>query len=483
MICLRDGELRQRGRALRKVGYDMRGVDWLIVGAGMTGAVVAERIASQLEQSVLVIDRRPHIGGNAYDHPDHGMLVHQYGPHIFHTNSERVWTYLSRFTEWRPYFHHVPGLIDGRLVPVPFNLNSILALFPPRMADNLCDALVQRYGFGSRVPVLRLREQEGGDLRFLADYVYTRVFEGYTLKQWGMRPDELSPSVTARVPILVSRDDRYFQDRYQAMPRGGYTAMFNRVLDNPRIRVELGVDFQDAVVAAPNARVVFTGPIDEFFKYVYGPCPTEACVSSGAMGSTNPANRSGRSTIPMSSISPVSPTSAIERMPKPRANSYHRVSAALHAWPQRTLLPDTERVVVRRARALSDGSGRLDGKSLLRWTVGRLRLLQHGSGLRACTHLVRKADCPARNRCIAQESPHFCCLGYRRRSATFGGTLPSSLLGWSAADQGGKQIGGRSRFHWRVLSGASAGAVRFSVRCRIRDHSHALHDAYGGDVL
>jgi UDP-galactopyranose mutase len=247
--------------------------DWLIVGAGFTGAVLAERIATQLDQSVLVIDRRGHIAGNAYDCPENGLLVHRYGPHIFHTNSERVWAYLSRFTAWRPYFHHVLGMVDGRPVPVPFNLNSILALFPPRMADRLCDTLIERFGFGQKVPILKLRTEADSELRFLADYVYANVFEGYTLKQWGMRPEELSPSVTARVPVFVSRDDRYFQDRYQAMPRDGYTALFQRLLDHPRISVELNVEYRDALSAVPHDRTVFTGPIDEFFDYTHGPLP------------------------------------------------------------------------------------------------------------------------------------------------------------------------------------------------------------------
>jgi UDP-galactopyranose mutase len=251
----------------------MRRWDWLIVGAGFTGAVMAERIATELDQSVLVIDRRDHIAGNAYDSLENGLLLHRYGPHIFHTNSERVWTYLSRFTAWRPYFHHVLGVVDGRQVPVPFNINSILALFPPRMADRLCDSLVTRFGFGQKVPILTLRAEVDPDLRFLADYVYARVFAGYTLKQWGMRPEELSPGVTARVPIFVSRDDRYFQDRYQAMPRGGYTALFRRLLDHPRITVELNVEYREALAAGRHDRVVFTGPIDEFFDYAHGPLP------------------------------------------------------------------------------------------------------------------------------------------------------------------------------------------------------------------
>jgi UDP-galactopyranose mutase len=270
--------------------------DWLIVGAGFTGAVLAEQIASRLDQSVLVIDRRGHIGGNAYDSPQDGLLVHRYGPHIFHTNSERVWRYLSRFTAWRPYFHRVLGMVDGQLVPIPFNLNAILALFPPRMADRLCDTLIARYGFGQKVPILKLRAEDDADLRFLADYVYSRVFEGYTLKQWGVRPEALSPGVTARVPVLVSRDDRYFQDRYQAMPRLGYTALFRRLLDHPRITVELDVEYKDALAAVRHDRTVFTGPIDEFFGYAHGPLPyrslrferrAEAASDGLAVGTVN----------------------------------------------------------------------------------------------------------------------------------------------------------------------------------------------------
>ncbi len=251
----------------------MRHWDWLIVGAGFTGAVLAERIATQLGKTVLVLDRRNHIAGNAYDIAEDELLVHRYGPHIFHTNSERVWRYLSGFTEWRPYFHHVLGVVDGRQVPVPFNLNSILALFPPRMADNLCDCLIGRFGYGQKVPVLKLRTEQDPQLRFLADYVYDKVFEGYTRKQWGMRPEELSPGVTARVPLLVSRDDRYFQDRYQAMPLDGYTVLFSRLLDHPNISVELNAEYRDVAAAGRYGKVVFTGPIDEFFGYTHGPLP------------------------------------------------------------------------------------------------------------------------------------------------------------------------------------------------------------------
>ncbi|MGQ9736044.1 MAG: UDP-galactopyranose mutase [Thermaceae bacterium] len=248
--------------------------DWLIVGAGFVGAVLAERIASELGKKVVVIDRRKHIGGNAFDfYDDHGILVHRYGPHIFHTESPMVWEYLSRFTEWRPYYHRVLGVVEGVLVPIPINLNSIRLLFPPRLAERLEDKLVGAFGYGARVPILKLREVEDKDLRFLADYVYRNVFEGYTLKQWGVRPEELSPSVTARVPVLVSRDDRYFQDTYQAMPKHGYTQLFENLLSHPGIRVVLGMDWKEAEREIRFDRVVYTGPIDEFFDYLHGPLP------------------------------------------------------------------------------------------------------------------------------------------------------------------------------------------------------------------
>lgn len=246
-------------------------VDWLIVGAGFTGCTLAERIASQLGKKVLLVDRRPHIGGNAYDHyDDHGVLVHKYGPHIFHTNSRKVWEYLSQFTEWRPYYHRVLASIEGQLVPLPFNLNAIHLLFPRRMAERLEEKLIGTYGYGTKIPILRLREEQDAELRFLADYVYKYVFEGYTLKQWGMRPEELDGSVTARVPILVSRDDRYFQDTYQAMPKYGYTRMFEKMISHPNISVLLNADWKEIEGHISFDFLVFTGPIDEFFDYLHG---------------------------------------------------------------------------------------------------------------------------------------------------------------------------------------------------------------------
>src|SRR5215212_6836688 len=249
-------------------------VDWLIVGAGFTGLVLAERIASQLDQKVLVVERRNHIGGNAYDYyDDNGILVHRYGPHIFHTNSKKVWNFLSQFTEWRPYYHRVLALVDGRKVPVPFNLNSLYAVFPPKYASTLEDLLLEHYGFGAKIPILKLRQAASGELRFLADYNYEKVFYGYNLKQWGLKPEELNPSVTGRVPVHISRDDRYFQDTYQAMPKLGYTEMFRRMLKQENVRVLLNTDYQDIVNDVKFGRMIYTGPIDAYFDYTYGPLP------------------------------------------------------------------------------------------------------------------------------------------------------------------------------------------------------------------
>ncbi|HWA01660.1 MAG TPA: UDP-galactopyranose mutase [Caulobacterales bacterium] len=249
-----------------------KGFDWLIVGAGFTGATLAERIASELDQKVLLIDRRAHIGGNAYDYAGPaGVRVHQYGPHIFHTNSERVWRYLSRFTEWRPYFHRVLAMVEGNALPLPFSLESIERAFPAFLADDIGQRLVARFGYGARVPVLKLREETDERLAFVARYVYDNVFQSYTRKQWGLLPEELDPGVTARVPISISRDTRYFTDTYQAMPREGYTPLFERMLHHPNIELSLSTDFSD--VPAPRARVVFTGPIDEYFKYAHGALP------------------------------------------------------------------------------------------------------------------------------------------------------------------------------------------------------------------
>ncbi|WP_242076841.1 UDP-galactopyranose mutase [Brevundimonas diminuta] len=251
-----------------------RRYDWLIVGAGFTGAVVAERLARGLDQSVLVIDRRDHVGGNAHDRRDAGgRLIHPYGPHVFHTNSARIFAYLSQFTAWRPYAHRVQGQVDGRRVPLPFNLDSIETLFPAAIAERMTQALVQRFGFGARPSIHDLRQAgDDPDLRRLGDYVFDKVFAGYTAKQWDLPVEALDASVTARVPIAVSRDDRYFIDRYQAMPRDGYGALFERMLDHPNITVSLNTPM-DQVGAGSWDRMVYCGALDDYFGRSVGALP------------------------------------------------------------------------------------------------------------------------------------------------------------------------------------------------------------------
>lgn len=248
--------------------------DWLVVGAGFTGATLAERLASVGGQQVLVIDKREHIAGNAYDHHDsHGVLVHEYGPHLFHTNSKRVWDYLSTFTSWHPYEHRVLAEIDGQLVPVPFNLTSLHRLFPASEADVLEETLRSHFGYGQKVPILRLRESSNSDLKGLADFVYDKLFYGYTIKQWDLTPEQLSPSVTGRIPVLVGHDDRYFHDEFQALPRYGYTEVFREMLSQPGITLELGRDLGSLPNEISYDRMIYTGPLDEFFKYKHGPLP------------------------------------------------------------------------------------------------------------------------------------------------------------------------------------------------------------------
>jgi len=251
-----------------------RRYDWLIVGAGFTGAVVAEQLARNLDQRVLVIDRRDHVGGNAHDRRDEaGHLIHPHGPHVFHTNSARIFAYLSQFTEWRPYFHRVRAHVDGQFAPLPFNLASIGLLFPRAMAERLTERLIATFGFGARPTIDDLRRSAGdADVAFLADYVFERVFLNYTTKHWGVAPDALDPAVTARVPVIVSRDDRYFADRYQAMPRDGYAALFQRLLDHPNIHVSLNTDLGQ-VPQRQFDRMVYCGALDEYFGRSAGTLP------------------------------------------------------------------------------------------------------------------------------------------------------------------------------------------------------------------
>ncbi len=273
--------------------------DALIVGAGYAGAVAARRLAEDGNQKVLVLERRPHVGGNAYDCLDQaGVLIHQYGPHIFHTNDKRVFDYLSRFTKWRDYQHRVVASLprdtpeavparrdaDGRLsFPVPFNLDSMEAAFGAEEGARLGVKLLDAYPAQSQVTILELRRNSDPEIAAIAGYVYEHVFVHYTMKQWGQTPEEIDPATTARVPVRLSRDDRYFMDAYQGMPLEGYTPMFERMLDHPNITVETGVDALERLDLADSAvkldgeafcgPVIYTGQADELFGFRFGPLP------------------------------------------------------------------------------------------------------------------------------------------------------------------------------------------------------------------
>ncbi|GAB1429281.1 UDP-galactopyranose mutase [Ignavibacteria bacterium] len=248
--------------------------DYLITGAGFAGCVLAERIATQLDKRVLIVEKRNHIGGNAYDYYDeNGILIHKYGPHIFHTNARRLWDYIGNFTRWEMYQHNVAASIEGKEIPLPFNLNSISKLFPQRFAEKLEDLLIGQYGYGAKIPILTLQNQTSGDLKFLADFIYKNVFYGYTAKQWGVEPDQIDASVTARVPVFVSRDNRYFQDEWQGIPSGGYTRMFERMINHRNIQILLNADYRSVLELIPFNKIIYTGPIDAYFDYMHGELP------------------------------------------------------------------------------------------------------------------------------------------------------------------------------------------------------------------
>jgi UDP-galactopyranose mutase len=244
--------------------------DYLVVGAGFAGAVLAERLANA-GRSVLVIDRRPHVAGNAFDEPDEaGVLVHRHGPHIFHTNSPKVVEYLSRFTDWRPYEHRVLASVDGMLVPIPINRTTVNAMFGLELAT---DGEVEELYRGLAEPRQPVRTSEDVVIGRVGPLLYELFFRGYTRKQWGVDPSELAATVTARVPARTNDDDRYFTDTFQSMPADGYTAMFERMLDRPNIELGLGTDFAEVRDTVKCEHLIFTGPIDEYFGHRFGPLP------------------------------------------------------------------------------------------------------------------------------------------------------------------------------------------------------------------
>jgi UDP-galactopyranose mutase len=247
--------------------------DYLIVGAGFAGSVLAERLASQHGARVLLMDRRPHVGGNAYDEPNEaGILYHKYGPHIFHTNSQQVVDYLSQFTEWRPYEHRVLAYVRGQLVPIPINRTTLNALFDVNLET---DDQAAAYLASRAEPVDEITTSEDVVINAVGRELYQLFFRGYTRKQWGLDPSELDKQVTSRIPTRTNTDDRYFSDTFQAMPLEGYTRMFERMLDDARIDKRLGTDFRDIKDHAHEIadHIIYTGPIDEYFDFRFGKLP------------------------------------------------------------------------------------------------------------------------------------------------------------------------------------------------------------------
>lgn len=260
--------------------------DCIIIGSGIAGAAAARILAEEQGKKVLVLEKKHHIGGNCYDGKDeYGILVHWYGPHIFHTGNEEVYEWLSRFTDWYAFGHEVVARVGDKLLPVPFNLNTLKMVYGEEKAAVLEKKLVDTFGFGARVPILKLREQQDEDLRAIADYVYENVFLRYTMKQWGQTPEEIDPAVTGRVPVVISYDNRYFGDKYQGMPRDGFTPMFEKMLAHPNIEIRTNTNAKDALVISEkegkvllegqefHGTVIYTGPVDELFDCRFGRLP------------------------------------------------------------------------------------------------------------------------------------------------------------------------------------------------------------------
>ena len=350
--------------------------DVLIVGAGFAGSVLAERLAAGAGKRVLVVDRRSHVGGNAHDRLDAaGVMIHPYGPHIFHTNSQGVFDYLSRFTQWRPYEHRVLVQVGGQLLPMPINRQTINGFFGVALSESEVE------------PFLCAKAEPVGVPRTSADIVlgsvgremYEAFFRGYTRKQWGLDPSELDKSVCSRVPVRTSDDDRYFLDRFQAMPLHGYTAMFETMLAHPNITVATETDFRD-IDAARYDELVFTGPVDEFFGHRFGKLPYRSLEFRHETIDTAQFQTVGVVNYP-------DPAIAFTRITefKHLTGQEHGQTSICREYPTaagRPVLPGAAAGERSAIRAVS-GAGRRDARGLVRRPIGDVSLLQHGPGRRS----------------------------------------------------------------------------------------------------
>jgi UDP-galactopyranose mutase len=242
----------------------------IIIGAGITGLTLAERISSKGEK-VLIVEKRDHIGGNCYDEfDDAGNYIQKYGPHIFHTKNKEVWDYLSNFTEWHEYEHEVLAKVKNQLIPIPFNFNSIDKLFSPSKSNSLKEKLKNLYGENQKIPILKLKKISDKDLKELADFIYTNIFLYYNLKQWDLRPEQMDSAVTARVPIFTGYNDKYFPNEHQGIPEGGFSKIFQKMINKKNIDLLLNVDYKKIIGKYNYEKLYYTGPLDYFFDYKFG---------------------------------------------------------------------------------------------------------------------------------------------------------------------------------------------------------------------
>jgi UDP-galactopyranose mutase len=242
---------------------------FLIIGSGIVGITLAERLAAK-NKKVLIIEKRKTIGGNCFDCFNDGNYIQEYGPHIFHTDYDDVWKYLSRFTKWHKYEHKVLGKVKNKLIPIPFNFNSIDLIYDVKKAEEIKKIIAIEYGKNKKIPILELRKNKNKEIKNLADFVYENIFLHYTIKQWDLKPEEIDPSVTARVPIFSGYDDRYFYDKHQGIPKKGFTEMFKKMLKNKNIELKLGIDYKNIIKKINYKKLFYTGPLDYFFDYKFG---------------------------------------------------------------------------------------------------------------------------------------------------------------------------------------------------------------------